>query len=57
MIYLFDYGDYGTGAQTTRSTATSAISSNPAKTAFLPAAALIFRAGDLARAPMCLTSY
>jgi len=50
MIYLFDYGDYGTGAQNDKINGYFGISSDPAKTAFLPAAALIFRAGELAPA-------
>jgi hypothetical protein len=45
MIYLFDYGDYGTGAQNDKINGYFGISSDPAKTAFLPAAALIFRGG------------
>ncbi len=44
MIYLFDYGDYGTGAQNDKINGYFGITSDPAKTAFLPAAALIFRA-------------
>ncbi len=43
MIYLFDYGDYGTGASNDKINGYFGISSDPAKTAFLPAAALIFR--------------
>ncbi len=42
-IYLFDYGDYGTGVQNDRINGYFGISSDPAKTAFLPAAAQIFR--------------
>ena len=50
MIYLFDYGDYGEGASNDKINGYFGISSDPAKTAFLPAAALIFRAGELAPA-------
>ncbi len=45
MIYLFDYGEYGTNAQNDKVNGYFGIGSDPAKTAFLPAAALIFR-GD-----------
>ncbi|MEO7719722.1 MAG: carbohydrate binding domain-containing protein [Capsulimonas sp.] len=45
MIYLFDYGDYGTGAPNDKIGGFFGIGSDPAKTAFLPAAAMIFRAG------------
>jgi len=44
MIYLFDYGDYGAGVQNDKINGYFGISSDPAKTAFLPAAAMIFRA-------------
>ena len=50
MIYLFDYGDYGTGASNDKINGYFGITSDPAKTAFLPAAALIFRAGETAPA-------
>ena len=50
MIYLFDYGDYGAGVQNDKINGYFGISSDPAKTAFLPAAAMIFRAGELAPA-------
>ncbi len=50
-IYLYDYGDYGTGAQNDKINGFFGISSDPAKTAFLPAAAMIFRAGELLMAP------
>ena len=43
MIYLFDYGEYGTGASNDKINGYFGIGSDPAKTAFLPAAALIFR--------------
>ena len=49
-IYLFDYGDYGAGAQNDKINGYFGISSDPAKTAFLPAAAMIFRAGEIAPA-------
>ncbi len=46
-IYLFDYGDYGTGVQNDKINNYFGIGSDPAKTAFLPAAAMIFRAGEV----------
>ncbi len=45
-VYLFDYGAYGTGVQNDRINNYFGIGSDPAKTAFLPAAAMIFRAGE-----------
>ena len=42
-IYLFDYGDYGAGVQNDKINNYFGIGSDPAKTAFLPAAAMIFR--------------
>ena len=42
-IYLFDYGDYGAGVQNDKINGFFGIGSDPAKTAFLPAAAMIFR--------------
>ena len=50
-IYLFDYGDYGTGVANDRINGYFGISSDPAKTAFLPAAAMIFRNGGIAALP------
>ena len=44
-IYLFDYGAYGTGVQNDKINGYFGIGSDPAKTAFLPAAAIIFRTG------------
>ena len=44
-IYLFDYGDYGAGVPNDKINGFFGISSDPAKTVFLPAAAMIFRAG------------
>ncbi len=46
-IYLFDYGDYGTSVQNDKINGFFGISSDPTKTAFLPAAAMIFRAGEI----------
>ncbi len=46
-IYLFDYGAYGTGVQNDKINNYFGIGSDPAKTAFLPAAAMIFRAGEV----------
>jgi len=51
MIYLFDYGDYGTGASNDKINGYFGISSDPAKTAFLPAAALIFERGVFGAMP------
>ncbi len=47
MIYLFDYGDYGASAANDKIQGYFAVGSNPAKTAFLPAAAMIFRGGEV----------
>jgi hypothetical protein len=44
MIYLFDYGDYGEKADNAKIQGFFGIGSNPAKTAFLPASAILFRA-------------
>ena len=49
-IYLFDYGPYGTNVQNDKINSFFGIGSDPAKTAFLPAAAMIFRAGETSRA-------
>ena len=49
-IYLFDYGEYGAGAQNDKINGFFGIGSDPAKTAFLPAAAMIFRASEIGRA-------
>ena len=46
-IYCFDYGQYGAGAGNDKINGYFGIGSDPAKTAFLPAAAMIFRAGEL----------
>ncbi len=46
-IYLFDYGNYGSGVENDRINGYFGISSDPAKTAFLPAAAMIFRDSEL----------
>ena len=54
-IYLFDYGAYGTNAQNDRINNYFGIGSDPAKTAFLPAAAMIFRAGEVTVKPANLT--
>ena len=56
MIYLFDYGDYGATASTDKVNGFFAIANDPSKTAFLPAAALIFRAGEIAPAPETATT-
>ncbi|BDI33624.1 hypothetical protein CCAX7_56750 [Capsulimonas corticalis] len=50
MIYLFDYGDYGEGVQNDKINSFFGIGSDPAKAAFLPAAAMIFRGGAFASA-------
>ena len=46
-IYLFDYGDYGAGAPNDRIQGFFGVGSNPAKFAFFPTAALIFRGGEI----------
>ncbi len=53
-LTLFDYGDYGTSAQNDKINGFFGIGSDPAKAAFLPAAAMIFRAGEL---PTATNSY
>ena len=50
MIYLFDYGAYGADAANDRIQGFFAVGSNPAKMAFFPAAALLFRAGEMSPA-------
>ncbi|MDQ2730242.1 MAG: carbohydrate binding domain-containing protein, partial [Armatimonadota bacterium] len=45
-LYLFDYGGYGAGAANDKIQGFFAVNSNPAKWAFVPAAAMIFRAGE-----------
>ncbi len=56
MVYLFDYGSYGTGGSNDKIDGYFGVGSNPAKWAFFPAAALIFRAQELppAAAPAVL---
>jgi len=44
-VFLFDYGDYGTGVDNDKINGYFSVGSNPAKWAFLPAAAMLFRAG------------
>lgn len=44
-VFLFDYGDYGAGARNNAIQGYFAVSSNPAKMAFVPSAALMFRNG------------
>jgi len=43
IVYMFDYGGYGKGANNDRIDGYFSFGSNPAKWAFMPAAALIFR--------------
>lgn len=50
IIYLFDYGDYGTGVANDKINGYFAVSSNPAKMAFLPSTAMIFRGMEFAPA-------
>ncbi len=50
-VYLYDYGAYGAGAANDKINGFFGIGSDPAKTAFLPAAALIFRAGEILPPP------
>lgn len=47
IVYLFDYGNYGATAANDKIQGYFAVGSNPAKMAFLPAAAMIFRAGEV----------
>jgi len=46
-VFLFDYGDYGSGVDNDKINGYFSVDSNPAKIAFLPAAAMLFRAGLL----------
>ena len=54
-IYLFDYGAYGTGAPNDKISSYFGIGSDPAKAAFLPAAAMIFRASEITVTPVNFT--
>ena len=45
MVYLFAQGDYGASAATDKIEGFFDVANDPSKTAFLPAAALIFRGG------------
>jgi hypothetical protein len=54
-IFLFDYGDYGVDAANDRIQCFFGIGSNPAKMAFMPAAALIFRAEAIKPATATMT--
>ena len=56
MIYLFDYGSYGAGASNDKINGYFGISSDPTKTAFLPASAMIFRAGEIPPFPDAVTA-
>lgn len=44
-VFLYDYGDYGEGVDTTKVDGYFGIGANPAKMAFIPAAAMLFRGG------------
>ena len=50
MIYLFAQGDYGANAPTDKINGFFDLANDPSRTVFLPAAALIFRAGEMAPA-------
>ena len=54
-IFLFDWGDYGEKAANDRIQSFFGVGSNPAKSAFLPAAALLFRAAEIAPLDPVLT--
>lgn len=58
VLNLHEYGDYGTGAANGNDSIGKvfAIGSNPAAWAFLPAAALLFRAGEIPPAPTVATA-
>jgi len=58
VLNLHEYGDYGTGAANGNDSIGKvfAIGSNPAAWAFLPAAALLFRAGEIPPAPTSATA-
>ncbi len=47
MIYLFGEGDYGANAVTDKINSFFDLANDPSRTAFLPAAALIFRDGEI----------
>lgn len=49
-LYSFDYGSYGAGQQNDQIQGFFAVGSNPAKKAFYPAAAMLFRMGLIPRA-------
>jgi hypothetical protein len=51
-IYLFDYGDYGKNADNSKIQSYFGVGPNPAKWAFMPAAAMIFRESEIPAAPM-----
>ncbi len=57
MIYLFDYGGYGAGTENDKINGYFGIGNDPAKAAFLPAAALIFRAEGIPAAASDGTLY
>ena len=46
-LYLFDYGSYGSQARNDRIDGFFGVGSNPAKWAFVPAAAMIFRSSEI----------
>jgi hypothetical protein len=51
-LYLFDYGSYGDGGVNDRIDGFFGVGSNPAKWAFVPAAAMMFRAGLVRPLPL-----
>jgi hypothetical protein len=54
-IFLFDWGGYGKKAANERIQGFFSTGSNPSKTAFLPAAALLFREGQIAPLTSAMT--
>lgn len=50
-IYLFDYGNYGSKADNSQIQSYFDVGQNPAKWAFVPAAAMIFREATISPAP------
>lgn len=55
-VFLFDYGDYGTGVDNDKIDGYFGIAANPSKFAFLPDAAMLFRASLLDPLPGLVTS-
>lgn len=57
MICVFDYGNYGGNNKNDQFDPFFGVGNNPAKAAFIPAAAMMFREGEIDPAPMRTTLY